>query len=55
MVFALAASAVSRAIFGTDPAAELAEEHPAGWAIVKLTGGCTLGLMLAAALLGKAI
>jgi hypothetical protein len=55
MIFTLVASAVSRAMFGTDPAAKLIEEHSAGWAIVKLTGGCTLGLLLAAGLLGLAI
>src|SRR3954452_21736170 len=55
MAFALAASAVSRALFGTDPAAELMEEHSAECAIVKLTRACTLGLLLAAGLLGLAI
>lgn len=55
MAFILFASPALGRVFGSDPTAALIEEHSAGWAIVKLTGGCTLGLLLAAALLGLAI
>jgi hypothetical protein len=33
-------------IFGQDPVGELAERHPEAWAILNLTGRCTLGLLL---------
>jgi hypothetical protein len=51
----LAGSALARAISGTDPIAGLAEEHAALWGILRLTSACTLCLMLAAALLERAL
>jgi hypothetical protein len=51
----LAGSALARAISGTDPIAGLVEEHVALWSILRLTSACTLCLMLAAALLERAL
>ena len=51
----LAGSALGRAISGTDPIAGLVEEHAAAWSILRLTSACTLCLMLAAALLERAL
>ena len=35
-------------IFGQDWAGELAKLHPEAWAILNLTGRCTLGLLFVA-------
>jgi hypothetical protein len=51
MAFKVAVSVLGRMLFGTDPAAGLVDEQSAGWAIVTLTGGCTLGLIVAAVML----
>jgi len=44
-------SGLARSIFGEDPAAELAERYPEAWAILTLTGRCTVGLLLVGLLL----
>ena len=48
-------SRITRVIFGFDPAAALREQHPASWTIVTLTGSCTIGLLLIALLLPRAL
>ena len=51
----LAVSAVTRALFGADPAAGLVQEHREGVRLIKIIGGCTFGLMAVAGLLGWAM
>ena len=41
-------------IFDHDPAGELAERHPEAWAVLNLTGHCTLGLLFAGLFFGGA-
>jgi hypothetical protein len=53
MAFKMGVSVSGRMLFGTDPAAGLVDEQSAGWAIVRLTGGCTLGLLVAAIMLRR--
>jgi len=40
-------SKFARSIFGQDPARALAEREPEVWAVLMLTGHCTLALLLA--------
>jgi hypothetical protein len=54
-LLSLGTSALCRTIWGTDPIAQLVEEHAAAWTILRLTSACTLCLMLAAALLDRAL
>jgi hypothetical protein len=45
---------LTRLIFGNDPATSLIDQHPEAWAISKLTGRCTLGLLFVALMLRDA-
>jgi hypothetical protein len=47
-------SRLTRTLFGNDPATALIDQHPEAWAILKLTGRCTLGLLFVALLLRDA-
>jgi hypothetical protein len=45
-VLMMLASKLALVIFGQDPVGDLAERHAEAWAVLNLTGRCTLGLLL---------
>jgi hypothetical protein len=55
LAFKIAVVAAGLAMFGADPARGLVDEASAGWAIVKVTGGCTFALVIAAVLLQRLV
>jgi hypothetical protein len=55
VAFKIGIAAVGLAMFGADPARGLVDEASAGWAILKVTAGCTLALVVAAALLQRLV